>query len=301
MKKIVVIQPAGLTSAQLDELRKLGDITYYDSVVKDTAEWLERVKGADIIYSNVQGLEEGWRSLHDVFVTLPFVGVGFLDPEVLKENNIIVSRSPGCNQVAVSEWIAGMLLNYARQFPQLIKTTHFDRAAPYYTTSVFGKTVCIVGKGHIGSRVGCILEALGMEVKHFMRGDELAVKVKDADFIVDCLSLNPSTVNFYNKQFFDKTKNGVVFVTVTSNKMIDVPLILQYLESGKIRHFISDNAQGSLFDVADSDYRALLDNPNVTITPHVAAYSDVTQEIAAQMCLENIKAYLQGKPTNLVY
>jgi phosphoglycerate dehydrogenase-like enzyme len=298
--KIVVIQPAGLTDTQLAELRELGDVTYYDTVVKDVDEWLERVKGADIIYSNIHGLEEGWRSLRDVFVTLPFVGVGFLDPAVLKRNRVIVSRSPGCNQVAVSEWIVGMLLGYARQLPELTKATSFSRPAPYYTTSLFGKSVCVVGKGHIGSRVGSILEALGMKVAYYTRGDDLASAVKDADFIVDCLSLNSSTINFYNEQFFDQTKDGVVFVTVTSKKMIDMPILLKRLKSGRVKHFITDNAQALLFDVADADYCALLDNPNVTITPHVSAYSDNTQKAAAKMCLENIKAYLAGKPINVI-
>lgn len=301
MKKIVVIQPAGLTEAQLSELRKLGDVTYYNTVVKDVDEWLERVKGADIIYSNIHGLDEGWRSLHDVFITLPFVGVGFLNPGVLKKNNVIVSRSPGCNKVAVSEWIVGMLLSYARRLPELTKATSFSQPTPFYTTSLAGKTVCIVGKGHVGSRVGHLLEAFDMTVKYYQRGDDLASKIKNADFIVDCLSLNPSTVNFYNEDFFKKTKDGVVFVTVTSKKMVDMSVVLRRLKSGKIKHFITDNAQALLFDVNDPDYKALLDNPNVTVTPHVSAYSDNTQETAARMCTENIKAYLAGKPINLVY
>jgi glycerate dehydrogenase len=300
MKKIVVIQPAGLSDAQLAELRELGEVTYYDTPVKDTNEWLERVEGADVIYTNIQGFEEGWRSLRNVFVTLPFVGVGFLDPAVLKQNNVIVSRSPGCNRIAVSEWIVGMLLNYARQLPKLTNATSLDRPGPYYTTSLFGKTACIMGKGHIGSRTGELLTAFGMKVAYYTRNDDLAAKVKDADFIIDCLSLNPSTINFYNKQFFEKTKDGVVFVTVTSKKIMDMQVILDHLAIGKIGHFISDNAQGMLFDIDDPDYKALLNNPNVTISPHVSAYTDNTQETAARMCLENIKAYLAGKPINLV-
>ncbi|HSX05280.1 MAG TPA: NAD(P)-dependent oxidoreductase [Candidatus Saccharimonadales bacterium] len=300
MPKIVVLQPAGLTEAQLNELRELGEVTYHGDMVRDGAEWLERVKGADIIYSNRPGLNESWRELHDVFLTMPFVGTDFLDPAVLKQNNVVASRSPGCNQVAVSEWIVGMMLNYARQLSQLTKATQFDQPAPFYTTSLFGKTVCVVGKGHIGSRTGSILEAFGVQVQYHQRGDDLTSKIKDADFIVDCLSLNPSTINFYNEQFFAQAKHGVVFVTVTSNKMMDLRLVLRHLQSGKIKHLITDNAHTVLFDTQDVDYQTLLSNPNVTITPHVSAYSDNTQETAARMCLENIKAYLAGKPINVV-
>lgn len=45
---------------------------------------------------------------------------------------------------------------------------------------------------------------------------------------------------------------------------------------------------------------ALLDNPKVTITPHVAAYSDSTAQTAARMCIENIKAHVADNPINIV-
>jgi len=219
----------------------------------------------------------------------------------LKEHNVVVSRSPGCNQVAVSEWIVGMMLNYSRRLPEFTKTKQFDEPTPVYTKSLFGKTVCVMGKGYIGAQTGSVLEALGMNVRYYTRNDDVAGCVKDADFIVDCLSLNPSTSNFYDESFFEGVKDGAVFVTVSSNKLRDEKVILRLLGSGKLKHFITDNANGLIFDASDSDYQALRDNPNVTITPHVAAYTDNTAQTASEICVENIKAYLAGKPINLVY
>jgi glycerate dehydrogenase len=282
-------------------LRSLGEVTYYDTVSKDAAEWLERVKDANVIYSNIHGLDEGWQSLRDTFVTVPFVGVGFLDPQTLKRHNVVVSRSPGCNQVAVSEWIIGMMLNYSRRLPEFIKVTHFNEPTPFYTTSLAGKSACVMGgKGHIGVRVYQVLEALGMNVQSYTRGDDLTNKIKDADFVVDCLSLNPSTLNFYNEAFFEKAKTGVVFVTVSSNKLKDTSTLLKLLDNGKIAHYITDNAQAMLFDANDTDYQALLGNSKATVTPHVAAYSDNTRDTASAMCIENIRAYLAGRPMNIV-
>jgi len=300
MTRIVITQPVGLTDTQLDELKALGDVTYYDTVSKDTAEWVERVKGADVIYTNNEGVVEGYKSVRDAFITLRFVGVGFLDPAIVRQNNLVISNSPGCNQVAVSEWVVAMLLNYARRFPDFINATHFDEPTPIFTTSLYGKRVCIMGKGNIGARVGKILETLGMDVDYYTRHDDLAAKIKDADFIVDCLSVNPSTVDFYNDAFFEKTKHGVVFVSVNSNRTKDLDVVLGQIASGKIKHFISDNAQGYNCDVDEADYKRVLDNSKVTITPHVAAYSDNTRETTARMCIDNIKAYLAGKPINLV-
>jgi phosphoglycerate dehydrogenase-like enzyme len=300
MTTIVLTQPLGLTDAQLAELRSLGTITSYNTISKDVNEWLERVKDADIIYTNHHGFGEGWRSLHDTFVTLPFVGVNFLDPKILKVRNIVVSRSPGCNRIAVSEWIVGVLLNYARQLPMFIGATHFDQPTPFYTTSLYGKTACVMGQGYIGSRVGEILDVLGMKVDYYVRGDSLDAKVKDADYIIDCLSLNQSTISFYSKTFFNTVKNGAVLISVSSSKTKDMKALLDSLENGKIAHYITDNAQATLFDTDDAEYQALKANPHVTVTPHIAAYSENTRETAAKMCIENIKAYLAGKPQNVV-
>lgn len=301
MKNIVITQPVGLTDSQLADLKTLGNVTYYDTVSKNADEWLERVKGADVIFTNSHGFDEGWKVVENVFITLPFVGVGFLDIDLLKKHNVLVSRSPGCNQVAVSEWIVAMMLNYARRLPEFTRIQHFDEPTPIYTQSLYDKTACILGKGFIGSRTGKVLEALGMKVTYYTRNDDLAACLKDADFIVDCLSLNPSTVGFYNAEFFEKVKDGAVFVTISSNKLKDHEVILNSLESGKLKHLITDNASGLIFDAGDADYRALLNNPKVTVTPHVAAYTDNTAKTASEICVDNIKAYLAGKPINTVY
>ena len=301
MKNIVITQPIGFSEDQLAELRTLGNVTVYDTISKTTDEWLERVKNADIICSNNYGLDDGWRELKNVYITYPFVTTAFLDVDVMRQNNILASNSPGCNQIAVTEWIVAMLLNYSRRFPDYISTTKIDGPIPPKTKSIYGKPVTVIGKGRIGTRAGKALEALGMQVKYYERGDDAAEKVKDADYIVDCLSLNPTSQNFYNAEFFAKAKDGVVFMAISPNGTQDLDSILVALESGKIGHFITDNAASLIFNIADETYKKLINHPKITITPHVAAYSDNTLETASRMCLENIKAFLAGRPVNLVY
>lgn len=300
MKNITVIQPMGVAEAELAELRKLGNVTYYNTVCKDDDDWLERVKDADIVMTNITGIKDAWPQAKDMFITLTFVGFGFINIDVLKKNNVLVANSPGCNQVAVTEWIVAMLLNYARYLPQSIKMTEQDPKLPA-GASLFGKSACIIGKGSIGIRTGRVLEVLGMKVDYYTRNDNLAAKVKDADYIIDCLSLNPTTQQFYNEDFFAKTKDGVVFMSISPNETQDLAAIKQLLTTGKIKHFITDNASTLLYDTSDQTYQRLIADPNVTITPHMAAYADNTADTANKMCVKNIKAYLAGKPTNLVY
>jgi phosphoglycerate dehydrogenase-like enzyme len=299
MKNIVIIQPMGVAESELAELHKLGRVTYYDTVCKDGEDWLNRTKDADIVMSNVTGLKEAWPEAKDMFITLTFVGFGFMDIGTLRKNNVIVANSPGCNQIAVTEWLVAMLLNHVRYLPQSIKMVEADKKLPV-GESLHGKPVCIIGKGNIGSRVGGVLEALGMKVNFYTRND-LDPKIKDADFIVDCLSLNQSTGSFYNNEFFAQAKDGVVFMSISPNETQDLDAIERLLASGKIKHFITDNASAQLYDIADETYKRLTANPNITITPHMAAYADNTAETANRMCVENIRAYLAGKPMNLIY
>ncbi len=225
----------------------------------------------------------------------------FWDFDIMRQQHILASNSPGCNQIAVTEWIVAMLINYSRRFPDYINTTAIEGPIPPNTKSIYGKSATIIGKGGIGIRAGKAIEALGMQVNYFGRGDNIEEKVNNADFIIDCLSLNPTSQHFYNEDFFTKTKDGVVFMAISPNGTQDHDAILAGLECGKIEQFITDNATSLIFNVKDETYTRLHDHPKITITPHIAAYSDNTLETASNMCLENIKTYLSGNPINLVY
>ncbi len=118
--KIVVIQNMDFYPDQLERLKALGEVTLYDERAESPEEWLERCKGFDIICTGNTGLKEKIYELKDVFISLPLVGVGWIDKNKIKERNIAVSYSPGCNKDAVSEWIVGMMINILRKLPQFL-------------------------------------------------------------------------------------------------------------------------------------------------------------------------------------
>jgi hypothetical protein len=107
----------GFKQKDIDELKNFGDVVAYDGLSKNHDEWLDKCEGADIILTGKFGLKNRYQNLHNCFLALPFVGVGFFDREILKDNNITVSYCPGCNRDAVSEWIVGMMVNLLREFP----------------------------------------------------------------------------------------------------------------------------------------------------------------------------------------
>lgn len=191
MPKIVVTNNQDLTPEQKQRLENLGEVTYFDNLPKNGAEYLERVQGADIICSGTAGLKDAYAQLKDVYVTVAFVSVAFVDLDVLKKNNVILSNAPGANRHAVSEWIMAMMILLMRNFPGAMNRTETYRKngnLPPITPGLAGNKVTILGRGNIGKRVGELAKAFDMEVTHFTRGDNLFQKVKDADVVVDTLS-----------------------------------------------------------------------------------------------------------------
>jgi phosphoglycerate dehydrogenase-like enzyme len=299
MTKIVCVQPLQLFPDQQARLEKLGEVTYYNERTNSPDEWLERTKGQDVVLTGVFGITTKWQDLHDVFVSLPFVGVGWADPKVLREHNVTISNSPGCNKHAVTEWIIGMLLMMTRELDKYlnIKEMPFNKMPP----AGFGwpgKEITILGKGNIGTCVGEAAEALGMKVTFFKRGDDLIEKIKNADVVVDTLSSKPKTQGLLDKTFFDSLKGGVYFVTVSAGEVLDVDAMLAALDSGKLRLAAHDSFMAG--DTSNELYQKILKHPKVYATPHIAYNTDVTDRTGNDMMIDNVEAWIKGKPINVV-
>lgn len=300
-QKIVVTQPMDFSPEEIKKLQSLGEVTFYENR-PSSDEWLQRCQGADIICSGKdEGLKRNIHKLANVFVSLPFVGVEFLDKKRARQRKIVVANSPGCNKEAVSEWIIAMLLNLLREFPSFINVQDLPEGQrPKITSGLSGKSVCILGKGNIGSRVGKICQTLEMKVSYVQRGDDLLKKVKGADVIIDCLGTNPSTQRILNTNFFNSPKKGSYFITVTGPEIYDAAALLKALDTGILAGAASDAANITPGNTHDPFYQKLLQHPKMLVTPHIAWNSDVERRNGNKMMIENIEVWLKGKPIHIV-
>lgn len=301
MPKIIIPQPLGFYPDQIARLEQLGEVQFFSDMAKSPEEWLERVKTADIICSGKFGLKEKIYDLQNVFLSLPFVGVGWIDLERLKLNHVTVSNAPGCNKDAVSEWAVFMLLALFRNFLPFIRNTTLPKGTrPEATFGLTGKKVTILGHGNIGTRVCNVCESLGIQVTFFKRGDELLHTIKEADAVIDCLSQNPTTLGLLDADFFKGMKKGSFFVTVTGSKIWNIDAMLEALNENILAGVATDAGSVQFGDIHDPLYQKLLSNQKVLVTPHIAHNSDVTDRVANDMMIENIKAWIKGQPINIV-
>lgn len=299
MIKIVVTQDLGLNKEERKRLNDIGEVQYYEDLPTTPEEWLERCKGADIICSGKFGLRQKYQELKNVFISLPFVATDFLDRNILKERNIKVSNSPGCNKEAVSEWVIAMILNLLRDLPNWINKKESDNI-PKETKGLVGRNITILGKGNVGSRVGKICEALEMNVIYFTKNDNLIESIKNADVVIDTLGSNETTKGLLNKEFFNSFKHGSYFVTVTSPKIYETDAMFKALDNGTLSGVANDCAAIQVGDVNDPFYLKLANHPKILATPHVAYNTDKTDRKASKMMIDNIEAYIKGEPINLI-
>ncbi|MFA6325279.1 MAG: NAD(P)-dependent oxidoreductase [Candidatus Paceibacterota bacterium] len=301
--KIVVTNNQNFTKEQTERLSKLGEVTYYDELPKNGEEYLERVEGADIICSGTAGLKDAYDKLKNVYITVGFVSVAFVDLEVMKKNNALISNAPGINKNAVSEWIMWMAGCTQRNFNEYLNTNKIIRingSLPPMTPGLVDKNITILGYGNVGKQTAKLAEAYGMNVSFFKKGDDLHKSVKNADIVVDTLSSNPTTYKILNKDFFNSMKDGSSFISVTRSENLDEDALIEALNTGKLNKACLDCGGALVGDTEDSYYQKLLTHPKILVTPHIAYSSEKSFEMGNNVMVENVEAYIKGKPQNVL-
>ncbi len=302
MVKIVVTNNQDFSPGQKARLDSLGEVLYYDSL-PDGTEYLKRVEGADIICSGTAGLKEIYDQLEDVYITVSFVSVAFVDLNVLAKNNVKISNAPGINRHAVSEWIVYMMLLIARDFNSFLSSTENyrkDGNVPPLNPGLAGKNLTILGNGNISKQLAVVANALDMKISVFSRGDDLRKSVNNADYIVNALSSNSSTENILDEEFFKAMKTGASFIDITRAEITDQEAMLAALDSGKLHRVATDCGGILVGDVNDELYKTMLAHPKVLTTPHISYNSKTSAVLGNDVMIDNIEAWINGNPQNVL-
>ncbi len=302
MKKIVVTKELNLYEDQIKRLNKLGDVIYYNNSPETLDEWLRRCKEANIICTGIYGMKsKKVYELENVFISLPYVGIEFLDKTKLKEKNIVVSNSPGCNKEAVSEWIIGMMLMFFRRLDELNRVTNLTKDDILrITTSLYDKNITILGFGNIGKQLGKICESFGMKITFFKKGDNIIDSIHNADIIANCLSTNETTIELLNEKFFSSLKKGSLFISSSRSQTYDIKALKEALDEEILIGAIDDSASSEVGEVNDTEYLNLLNHPKIQVTPHISWNTDSEKRKANDMMIDNIEAWINNKPINLI-
>jgi len=299
--KIVVTENLKLTADQVNRLKSLGESDFLLGEERSKEERLRKLSEADIICAGSEPIADIIYGLKNKLISLPFVGVGWLDLKKLAANNVKVANAPGCNKSAVAEWIVGMMIILSRKLLKYINIAEVDkRDVLEQMPGLAGKNVAILGQGNVGMRVGKICEVFEMEVSYFKKGDNLRNSSKQADFVVNCLANNNETKNLLDENFFESLKEGVFFISITDTDIYDVDALIKAVDSGRLAGAAIDPAGVGIFNTKNELYLKLRQSPKFIVTPHIAFHTDMTCKTANDIMIDNVEAWVQNKPINLV-
>jgi hydroxypyruvate reductase len=231
------------------------------------------------------------------------VGVDQIDLDAAKARGIVVTNTANALNDCVADCAIALVLNTLRKFPQADKYLRAGRwktdGTYPFTTSLGGKTLGILGLGRIGEEIANRAKAFKMEVRYHNRNKkdvpwaydpDPVTLAKNSDVLVAITPGGPETDKLVNAAVLDALGPQGYVVNVARGSVVDQPVLLKYLQDGKIA--------GAGLDVyydepnVDPAFFAL---DNVVLLPHMASATNETRTAMGLLQIENIQLKLDGK------
>ncbi len=314
--KIVVLDAVALRENDMDwtALDKLSDnVTIYPHTL--TSDLIERIGDADAVIINKGQVDE---KVLNVCTNLKYIGITATGYDSLniadcEKFGVTVTNVPGYSSESVAQQLFALLLEYAtnvsaysgvaKKGEWLGRINDINSLRPMIELG--GKTLGIVGYGDIGSAVARIAKAFGMRVLCYSFSGKTAdgIEFCDLDTLYaqsDILSLHCKhtelTDKIINQDSISKMKDGVLLCNVSRGRLIDDEAVFNALQNGKIAFYLAD----VLTDEPLTQNHPLIKCKNTIITPHVAWATKSSLNRLADAVIENMTAFYNGTPKNVV-
>ncbi len=298
-----------------EPLQELGELTVYDRTPASLV--VERAKDADIILINkVLITEEVLSQLPRLkYIGVLATGYNVVDVKAATKRGIVVTNIPAYSTESVAQMTFAHILNitnrighYARQSREGRWSSNPDFC--YWDTQLWelsGKTIGIVGLGNIGMRVATIARYFGMDVFAFTSKNSadlpegIQKTTLDGLFAVsDIVSLHcpltADTRHLINRESLEKMKEGSILINTGRGPLVDEEAVAEALASGHLGGYGAD----VMIDEPPSPNNPLLAQRNAFITPHIAWATREARQRLMDICVRNVKAFIEGKRLNAV-
>lgn len=250
------------------------------------------------------------------------IGTNQVDLEFAASKGVAVFNSPFSNSRSVAELVIAEIITLARQLG--------DRSIEMHTGTwnkvsakcweIRGKTLGIIGYGHIGAQLSVLAEAMGMSViyydilmimslgtaKQVGSLDELLSK---ADFITLHVPETPETKNMISVPQFEAMKKGSYLINASRGTVVDIPALVAAMKSGKVAGAALDvypneppkNGADLFSDNLNSWTSALTGLRNVILSPHIGGSTEEAQSAIGVEVASSLTKYLnEGVSTGAV-
>ena len=301
------------SSPHLERLAPYGDVVLYTDRPITSAEKVNRAKEADILI-NSRGMVN-WttpvlRQLPKLqMITTCSIGTDMIDLQVAKELGVVVCNQPGRTAPVVAEHAFGLMFALAKRTAFHSAETKAGRWNRIDNIFLRNKILGIVGTGNTGSEMIKLGQAIGMDVIAWTfhpsqeKADRLGIQyvsfeqlLQTADVISLHVKLTDESRHLIDKQELELMKQGALLINCARGEVVQTDALVEALNAGRL--------SGAGIDVYDqepppSDY-PLLTCKQVILTPHCADMTPEGVDLLNQGAVNNIIAYLEGHPENIV-
>ncbi|MDD7022049.1 MAG: phosphoglycerate dehydrogenase [Aeromonadales bacterium] len=238
------------------------------------------------------------------------IGTNQVDLEAAAEMGIPVFNAPYSNTRSVAELVTGEYLMLLRDIPRRNALLHrggWDKTAGG-NHEARGRTLGIIGYGHIGTQVGIIAESLGLKVifydieRKLALGNARQVDTIDelfasADIITMHVPETEQTKNMINAAAFSKMKQGVRFLNASRGTVVDIDALCEALKSGRVAGAACDVYPKEPKGKGDEFVSPLREFDNVILTPHIGAGTEEAQRNIGTEVAEKLALYSDNGTT----
>ena len=315
--KITVLDAFGLNQGDLNfkEFEKFGEVVCYDITPQE--EVVARSRGSEVLFTNKTKITaEMLRQLPEVkYIGILATGFNVVDVKEAGRLGITVTNIPAYSTMSVAQMVFAHILNITNHVAHYADATrqgvwsskpdfcYWDTPLP----ELAGKTLGIVGLGHIGKTVAQIAHCFGMYISAYTskNSSDLPEWIQkttiDGLFAVsDILTLHcpltPETRELVNKQTLAKMRKGAIIINTGRGPLVNEADVAEALKSGKLAAYGAD----VMCSEPPSKDNPLLAQPHAFLTPHVAWATFEARTRLMDIALGNVKAFVEGAPTNVV-
>lgn len=314
--KISLLEPLGVPAETIERLaaplKAAGhEFVYYDQKTTDPEELIRRSQGSDIVIIANNPYPEAviHAQTNLKMLDVAFTGIDHVAIDACKEKNIMICNASGYSTETVAELILGMAIDALRNVTEGDRRTrNGGTSAGIGGREIHGRTVGIIGLGHIGLRTAKLFQAFGAKVVAYNRSKNpeaeqsgieycsLEDVLQKSDIISLNLPNNKETRGFISRERIAMMKKSAVFINCARGPIVDNQALADALNASELAYAAID-----VYDMEPpipADY-PLLHAKNTLLTPHQAFISEEAMLRRADIVFDNITNYLAGTPINV--
>jgi len=314
MEKIVVcddVDKAFQNSGELARAGAVGAVAVHNRMAETREELLQRLHGATVALA----IRDRTILDRETLAALPelrFIastGPHRIDLKAATELGIVVATTPGTSTASVGEHVLGLILALARRIVPSDQALRQGRWEPVAGMELEGKTLGILGLGRTGGAVVRRAPAFGLNViawgptltpeRAAASGAKMVSEeecFRSADILSVHLRRSEFSRNFVNATRLNLMKPSALLIDISWAGIVDHQAVAEALRKGRLA--------GAALDLCDTypvdENDPIFDAPNVVLTPHLAWQTTESYQRSARMAVDNILAYINGSPQNVL-